>query len=190
MELDTVRLETVVDPFTLPEAFGIKPLHSSSKSLSFVMTLPSCLCRSSSCTLCSLIVNIRLRFTKFEVPGRPEKSQLMPFQCCLKFDWMCFSRSRALISLGFFYWATGCGLVWEDDFLCSAFAEFCCRESFLEGSKFELFVKWAPYWLQIRLEFKYPEVIKTYFSSFWPSSCWSWSLSTSSDPDCDCWSSS
>ena len=52
-------------------------------------------------------MNIRFLLTKLLVPGLPAYSQLIPFQCCLKFDWICFRRSRADISLGFFYGAEG-----------------------------------------------------------------------------------
>ena len=104
MEEFTVLLVIVVDPFTDCEAdpAGTIPLHSSSNSFSLVMHLPSCRCLSSSWMELSLIVYILFRFTKLLVPGLPANSQLMPFQCYLKFDWICLSLSNADISLGFF----------------------------------------------------------------------------------------
>ena len=98
----TVLFEMVVEPCTEFGPVGMIPLHSSSRSLSFVITLQSCLCLSSSYIELSLIVNNLFLFTKLLVPGLPAKSQLTPFQCCLKLLWMCFNLSNADISLGFF----------------------------------------------------------------------------------------
>ena len=95
IELLTVLLEMVVEPWDVL-------LHSSSMSLSLTIIFVSWRYLSSSVRDPSGMVNILFLFTKLLVPGLPENSQLMPFQFCLKFDWMCFKRSRADISLGFF----------------------------------------------------------------------------------------
>jgi hypothetical protein len=87
-------IEAWVDP-------GKIPLDSSSISFNFTIHFPSCLCLSSSYILDSEMVNILFLLTKLLVPGLPENSQLIPFQCYLKLLWMCFNLSKADISEGF-----------------------------------------------------------------------------------------
>lgn len=93
-ELEVTPL--IAPEFVVPGRYY--PEVSSSNSLILENILLRFLWRSSSSINESGIINVLFLLTKLEVPTLPEIAQSMPFHCLLKFDYIYFNRSSALIS--------------------------------------------------------------------------------------------